>query len=109
MKGMKNQPIDLASSCEDMRNRLEQMLCVACKGLLDEHRAREAGEVGAAYRSLSAALGELRSLSRPKSGTVTWNMEICYFLDHDRRLRLIRGGDDSRRDDDHFKAKGFEK
>ena len=38
-----------------MHKRLEQMLCVACKGVLDKHRALEKGNVGAVYKSLSAA------------------------------------------------------
>ena len=71
-------------SCERMRKTLREAEALAAKAL-----AHQPENTGDCWRHLSAAVGKLRAMMRPKPDSLAWHTEIDYYLEHDPNLRFF--------------------
>ena len=76
--------LDMERSVDRMRDKLVEV-CTIAADALKEMRELEGGDK---WLKLSCALGTLRSKLRPEPGTLAWEIEIDWFVDHEPRLRL---------------------
>ena len=73
-------------SCERMRKMLRDAEALAANAL-----AHQPENTGDCWRHLSAAVGKLRAMMRPKPHTLAWHTEIDYYLQHEPNLRWGAG------------------
>lgn len=79
---------DTAKSCARMREILGEAFRTMERARCEDVAAMANGKPGS-WRHLSAAIATLRSMVRPKPGTLAWHTEIDYYLDREPHLRWV--------------------